>query len=275
MKGDQEFRMYALGKRKHTDAELDALAENKKRAERLSRGFSPVYLKTKEPLMVASDFHIPYDDKYLEEKMYAVAKEYGIKTLLVVGDYWDCEGYKNEEKYVTMTWFEAFQDEKAAVAANLTRLLEEFKTVYFCRGNHELRWMKYNRGMVGIDELFAITKVTGNYHVSLDDYMSVEQNGEKWLLIHPDNYSPKQLEIPFSISDKVQCNVLGAHGHHLADGYSRTGEFQVVDNGGLFDADQIEYLRRTTKFPSVMSGFNALMDGRAFKFKGKGMRRII
>lgn len=275
MRENPEIRMYGLAKEKMTDAEIDAQEENRKRAERLSSGFAPGRVKTNEPVLVINDNHIPYDDRLLEQQMYKVADEYSVDIMMVVGDFWDCEGYKNESKYVSMTWFEAFVDEKMAVADRLARLVDNFKRLYFCRGNHELRWMKYNRGMVGIDELFATTRVAGKYHVTLDDHMVLEQKNTKWLLIHPDNYSPSQLSVPFSIADKVQCNVLCAHGHHLAKGYSRTGEYQIVDNGGMFDSDQIEYLRRTTKFPSVMSGFSLIMDGKAYQFAGKGMGRIV
>lgn len=266
-----ELQMYGLMKRKMTDDEIDAQDENKKRAERLSGGFNPALVRTNEAVALTNDYHLTYYDRVMEKRLYKAAEEFGIKKLFVIGDFWDCEGYKNEQKYVNLTWFEAFQDEKKEAAALLTRMLENFKTIYFCRGNHEFRWIRKNRGMVAMDELFATTKVKGNYHVSLDDHMVLEQKGERWLLIHPKDYNATQLVIAGKIADKAQCNVVCAHGHQLARGFNKTGEFRLVDNGGLFDPDQIEYLRRTTTFPSVKSGFNVLMDNCLLEYAGRGL----
>ena len=270
-----EMSMNEIAKRKPTKLDFKALEENRTRAKKLSDAFNPAVVTSKEPVLVAGDWHVPYQDRELVLQLYKVAEEFGIKTLLVPGDFWDCDNLKNEEKFVSMTYLETFQTEKIEVAKQLEEMLTKFKRVCFCRGNHEKRWLKVNKGMVGIDELFAITKVKGNFQVSLDNHIALYQGDSKWLLCHPHNYSPAQLNVAFSLADKHHCNIFSAHGHQMAQGHDRTGEFQIVDGGGMFDADQIEYLRTSTTFPSVYSGFYMIADGKAYKFEGHESKRII
>lgn len=257
---------------KLTPNEIEKIEENRKWAKKLCDGFGPMTIRGNKPVLVCGDWHIPFFDRKLEIEMFKVAKEYDIKTILIPGDFWDCDNYKNSEKFVNLTYIETFQDEKICVGKELDVLVEHFPHIYFCRGNHEKRWLKFNRGMVGIDELFAITKRTG-YKVTLDDYMVLYQNKSKWYISHPDNYSPVPLSVASKIADKFQCNTMVAHGHLMSQGYDRTGQFQIVDGGGMFDTDQIEYMRRTTTFPSTHSGFYVIMDGIAYPFPGKGVSR--
>jgi len=272
-RNDPELRMYGLMNSKMSDEEIDAQEENKKRATRLKGEFGSLRISAND-IVLTNDFHTPCQDRLLVERMYRAADEYGIKKLAVIGDFWDCDFYKNTDKYTNLMWFEAFKDEKRMVAEQLTDLLVHFKEVYFCRGNHEMRWIKQNKGMVGMDELFAITKVKGNYKVSLDDHIVLDQGDKTWLLIHPEKYNDKELTVSKNVCEKVQCNVVSGHGHQLARGFDKTGTYRVVDNGGMFDADQIEYLRRTTTFPSVMSGFNLLMDNYLIEYPGHGASKL-
>ena len=261
-------------KYKLSDDQVSALKENRKWADKLNNGFQPLMIKTNEPALVCSDWHIPFQDRGLVKQMLGVAKKYKIKQLIIPGDFWDCDGYKNTEKFVNLTYMETFQDEKVEVRNQLEQLTNYFgDKIYFCRGNHEKRWLKFNKGMVGIDELFAILRSPVNYHVTLDDYIVLYQNGVKWYICHPDNYSPVSLSIASKISDKFQCNVFMAHGHIMSQGFDRTGQYEIVDGGGMFDSDQIEYLRRTTTFPSVRSGFYVLKDGISHRYLGKGVSR--
>jgi hypothetical protein len=66
-------------------------------------------------------------------------------------------------------------------------------------------------------------------------------------------------------------NVFVAHGHQWAQGWGRSGKFQVLDGGGLFDAAKLEYLRQTSTHPAVHSGYYIFDSGTITPVKGRSL----
>jgi hypothetical protein len=243
---------------------------NYSRYSKLENEYSPLAIVDSN-VLVAPDWHGPFFDRKLESALYRVAKEYSVKTLLVPGDFWDCDGYTS---FLKMTYMETFQEEIKHVSRLLDNIGNNFKKVYFCRGNHEKRWLSMNKGLVGIQQLFAILESGADYEVTLDDHMLLISKPETWRISHPQNFSPCQLSVASRLADIHHMNIFSAHGHQFAQGYDKSGNFQVVDGGGMFDVKQIEYLRNTTCYPSVHSGFYLIQDGDAYPFPGKNIRGV-
>lgn len=241
--------------------------ENRERIRRIDEEYIPSYHRDTN-VIVAADFHGPFWDRKLESCMYKVAKEYGVKTLLIPGDFFDCDNYTS---FLKLTYIETFQQEIKHMKTLMNRLGANFKMVSFCRGNHEKRWLQMNKGLVNIENLFSLLKSDANYQVTLDDHITLISGSEEWLLAHPSNFSPSPLSVASRLADKHHMNILSAHGHQFAQGYDKSGEFQIVDGGGMFDVQQIEYLRNTTCYPSVHSGFYLIQDGDAYPFPGKNV----
>jgi len=234
----------------------------------LMKQFDPIDMKFNLALL-AGDWHGRYRDKELVNHMYSVAKEYSVNTIFIPGDFWDCYDYTHFTKISQDT---RFREEISTARTELERLTETFDNIFFCRGNHEKRFIKENSGMLGIKELFALSGITKGYRVTLDDYMYLTSAGQRWRISHPELYSPTPLTIARGLARKYHCNHFVGHGHRFNYGFDDSGQYQLMDGGGMFDSDKLEYMRNTTTHPSIMSGFGMVVDGRMVLFPGKGIR---
>jgi hypothetical protein len=232
--------------------------------------FNPLTIKSNN-ICVACDWHIPFYDAEFMGQMFDVCEENGVKEIAIPGDFWDCDNYS---RFTNLTqagvgWGETFRGEIEEVTTVLNALTERFKVVYFCRGNHEKRWMDMNAGMMGMEELFKLTGIRDGYQVTQDDNIVLESKGKVWLLCHPRNFRQTNLSVGRDLCAKYRCNVLVAHGHQYAQGRDRSGYYQIVDGGGLFDAGALEYLRNTSTFPAVQGGFYLIQDGIAKGYRNE------
>lgn len=250
---------------KNTKTEGDA---NQARVRRIDEEYEPLTVKDNN-VIVAADWHGPFHDRKLERCVYKAAEDYGVKTILIPGDFFDCDNYT---KFLKLTYIETFQQEVGHVSQILNRLGENFKQIYFCRGNHERRWLEQNKGLMNIKNLFAILQTKANYKVTADDYIRLFSGDEEWRLSHQKEFSKNQLSVAVALADKYHVNMLSAHGHQFGQGYDTSGDFKAVDGGGIFDVQQIEYLRNTTRYPSVHSGFYVIQDGDPIPFPGKNVK---
>lgn len=205
--------------------------------------------------IVASDVHVPFHDLALLDLMFRVADEQGIKTLCVPGDFWDCDNFS---MWTRTTVTQSFAQEKDNVRAVLLELKEHFDKIYFSRGNHEMRWINLNKGMMGMEDLFGLTRIHSGYKVTMDDHMHVFQEGQAWRLCHPRNYSQIPLSVARELAIKHQCNIAAGHSHVMAQGRDKSGTFTVADTGGLYHRESLDYLRDTTRHPMTNSGFYVL-----------------
>lgn len=213
---------------------------------------------TSNNIIVASDFHIPFHNPSLLENMYDVAIDYGVEDVAVPGDFWDCDNFSIFDDNASLGV--TFKKEQKHVAGVLEDITNSFKRVYFCKGNHEDRWVKINSGQMDMKDLFATTLITEGYEVTSDDHMILMQNGEKWLLCHPKNFRTTPLSVAKDLAAKKLCHIWVGHGHQFAQGWDRSGRFRVVDGGGIFDPHSLAYHRRTTCHPEMRSGFYLLQD---------------
>lgn len=215
-------------------------------------------------VLVTCDYHIPFQDDCLIDYMLSVAEDNGVYDLIVAGDFWDCDNYSRHSR---LTWLESFQTEVKEVGKVLEKLVDQFDTIYFCRGNHEKRWIDMNTGLTGMEELFAMTKIVDGYEVTLDDHLKLVQKNQDWLICHPKNFRQVNLSVARDLSAKFHCNVISGHGHQFAQGWDRSGKYRVADGGGLFDRDSIDYLRETTCHPVTRNGFYLVQDDDLIPFE--------
>lgn len=244
-------------------------------AAELEERRTPINVTCNNPVMITSDFHLPFIDFDLFKNMITNAKQYSVDTLFISGDMWDCDNYT---RFVRMTpTVNAFQEEIDSIKFHLKILMQEFKHIYICRGNHEKRWIDMNAGRMGMKELFALARPS-NYsedywddhvHITMDDHMYLQHNDQKWLLCHPKNFRIINLSVVKDLAAKYRCNVIGAHGHQMCQGWDRGGHYRIVDGGGLFDKHALEYLRETNCYPETRSGYYMLCDGKLIAFEGK------
>ena len=244
-------------------------------AAELDERRNPIAVYNDDPVIVSSDYHLPFLDFSLFKELQKARKDHDIKTLFISGDFWDCDNYT---KFVRMTPLsKAFEDEVESVKFHLKILMQEFEQIYICRGNHEKRWIDMNAGKMGMKELFKLA-IPGNYsedyfndhvHITMDDHMYLTHNDQRWLLCHPKNFRIINLSVVRDLAAKYHCNIIGAHGHQMCQGWDKSGWYRIADGGGMFDKDQLEYLRDTNCYPETKSGFYILTEGRLQAYEGK------
>ena len=222
--------------------------------------FKPLNIES-DAIVVCPDWHIPFQDSDFVQKMLNVCEERGIKEIAIPGDLWDCDNYS---RFVHLGWRDCFRAEIDNVRAVMLELNEHFDHIYCCRGNHEKRWIDGNLGMMGMRELFALLELEPNsYTITLDDSMTLCSGGRSWLLAHPRNFRQTQLSVARDLAAKYRMNICSAHGHQFAQGVDRSGHYDLLDAGGMFDPHALEYLRQTNCFPAVQGGFYLIIDGKA------------
>jgi len=237
----------------------------------ITQSFKPLVIKS-DALAVAPDWHVPFHDRDFMQTFISICKERGIRELAIPGDLWDCDNYS---RFIHLGWHDCFRAEIDEVRAVMLELGRHFDMIYCCRGNHEKRWIDGNMGLMGMRELFALLELPGGYVITLDDNMRLVSGGREWLLAHPRNFRQTNLSVAKDLAAKYRMNVLSAHGHQWAQGQDRSGHYDLLDGGGLFDPYALEYLRQTNCYPAVQGGFYLMIDGKAEGYRNDGPKHKI
>lgn len=218
-----------------------------------------------DSLVVSSDFHVPYVDEKLFEKLLNVPVETDITRLAITGDLFDADSYS---RFTPMAPTVSFKDECNNVRDRLEQILDVYATIYICRGNHEKRVIDMNMGKFQMKELVDMcipndmSKKEFDLRVKVtnDDHIHAGIGGQNWLFSHPRNFRIINLSVARDLASRYQCSQIVAHGHQLAQGWDRSGTFRLIDGGGLFDKNQLVYLRETTCYPETKNGFVILSE---------------
>ena len=233
-------------------------------ADKINLACNPITIEA-DNLVVSSDWHVPYVDEKLFEKLMNVPDETGIKKLTITGDLFDADSYS---RFTPMAPGCSFKDECNNVRERLEAVLSVYEQVYICRGNHEKRVIDMNMGKFQMQELIDMCipddmskrEFDIRVKVTNDDHLHAVVNGRKWLFSHPRNFRIINLSVARDLASRYQCSQIVAHGHQLAQGYDRSGTLRLLDGGGLFDKYQLAYLRETTCYPETKNGF-VILEG--------------
>lgn len=243
---------------------------------------TPIVLKDVDA-MVTADWHIPlYDPGYVNE-MIETAREKGIKTLIIAGDFWN---YDALSAYFPKQRDAGLDREYKEGIAVMRALVETFDRIIYVWGNHDDRMakalghamqfrdaMKMVFGALGSEILDKI-EFTNLDHVWLvygeptrelrDGELEYEAHDPKqrWYICHPQSYSRNPLTAGRQLASKMGGNVVTMHSHHCAIGHAPDGDLVVAEGGGLFDPRKTAYLQRSTTFPRWQQGYAWLQGGR-------------
>ena len=66
----------------------------------------------------------------------------------------------------------------------------------------------------------------------------------------------------YDLALKYEQHIISHHEHHLAKGWSRSGKYVIINNGGLFDQDKLQFAVLTdSRAPMMKQGFTMLKNG--------------
>ena len=213
--------------------------------------------------LITMDYHSPYYSVPWHNRSLAIAKKFGIKKIIIVGDLLDfafASFFYSEKK-------PNLQDEDAENKRLIKSLVDSFDAIYLIKGNHEDRLGRLTDAKLQASillELWAKEAWETKFFYSTYDKLSI---GDEWLLIHPKSYSQISGQVAKRLASKFHKNIINAHGHFLSYGYDMSGKYIAVDLGGLFDPEKIEYrCVKTTTHSNWNQGFGMLYRGHFYFF---------
>ena len=226
----------------------------------------PLVLKDTDA-MVTADWHIPvYDAGYVNE-MILTARDEGIRTLIVAGDFFNFDALSAYDPKQSDADLAREYHEGLAVMRTLG---ESFDDIYYLWGNHDARLhkalgyaMRFRDAMKMVFGALGSDLLKKMQFTNLD-HMWVEFEGQKWpwYICHPATYTRNPLTNARKIAAKQNANVICAHSHHAAIGYAEDGEKVVVEAGGFHDKRKTAYLQRSTTYPTWQQGYGWFKSGR-------------
>lgn len=223
--------------------------------------------------VIATDFHAPAHSALWCNRMVAVAKKHGLKSVIVAGDGLDMRAFSSWGSDPECSW----SQEMDGAAEWLWALYHSFTHVLWLRGNHEDRlarqtdWQLQASRFIDailthrarmLDQRFTFNpeRLTfSNYpHCSID---------EEWMVVHPRSYSRIPLRIANQIALIRGVHVIAAHSHRAGWGWADDGKHVIIDTGGMFDERCIQYrAMAVTTHPAWQHGFVAYKNGTAALF---------
>lgn len=216
--------------------------------------------------MVAGDFQVPFFHYEASEKLLAVAQKLNIKTLTIGGDFFDVPYWSRFD--VTAYQHKLNWDTDKRLGRELLAAFAEwFDLIYIVADNHfrrALRKLDFKSSMRGL--YGDVVGEALEEKIIASDYPIAEIN-KKWLVIHPAAYRQLKLSLASDLAMKYRKNCFNFHGHLAAKGFSKYGDYIIVDGACMTDAALHEYVRdHPTAHPDWNVGFYALKDNWPLEF---------
>ena len=237
-------------------------------------------LATDGSLAVTADFHFPVTDYEFVNEFLAECAQRNVKKLLIAGDFLNMDALSRFDHKQES----AGLNEEITMANKAMRLiLNQFDDVYFTWGNHDARFHKAmgykvdfatSMKMVFHDLTDAQKErlhISNLDHMVVDAYEFPDLGEDKWFVCHPKTYSRKPLSTAMELAATKNMNIACAHSHHHAYGWDRSGRLRLVEVGGFFDREKVEYLQRTDSYPNWQNGYMILTESNELILRGRGV----
>lgn len=219
-------------------------------------------------IAIASDVHLPYYDEDLMARFLADCAEYGVESIVWLGDLLDHHTWS----HWGVTDHSAIYKRELRMVNRLVRLAGSVvKAQYWSSGNHEDRLFRKTDHQIGMEQL-ALMAGLGDMlednsliisdHASLDAVPDTHGK-PTWLLTHPASYSPTPLITPGKLAQRFGMNVAAAHAHHWGMGVDPSGQYTCIETGGMFKPEYHRYAQYgVTAHRAWVRGYWFLLDGR-------------
>lgn len=227
------------------------------------------FITIKGDTMNCSDIHIPFWHKELTRNMFAVAKKFKIKTLIINGDFLNLDSFSR-----WVTGFRGQTDtmrELKTAACYLQESLKIFKKIYLTTGNHEDRLFRQLEGQ--IPHSYFMKMISDNVGTQDEDKPIVVSDypfcyvNDCWMVGHPKNYSDRGGNTPSDLADVYDMNVITGHNHQLGIQTSKNGKHVGIDHGVSADPVKIEYYNKTlSKSRRWQPGFSMILNNKGYLF---------
>jgi Icc-related predicted phosphoesterase len=226
--------------------------------------------------IVTSDWHIPYINIDIVNRMLQTAKRMKIKTLVIAGDFLSLEvfAFWTQSRQHTPS----FVKELSMCETILDMMLKWFEWIIILPGNHERRYWRALDGRDDFTHLMQyltrkkVKESMKKIELSYYSYIEIKDgiNPFKWRITHQKNYSKNDLAVPRQLSHKFSnVNILCAHTHHCCLGHAQDGNRIIGETGCMTDAKFFEYMMKDdTTSGAWTPGFITIQNGQAIAHSG-------
>lgn len=224
---------------------------------------APLDIQTDGNLVVFNDVHLPLTDHDWIGLMLAVGKKYlknGRRVFVCAGDLFNGSVFS---KHPAVTQEPPWVYEKRAARDFLSELFSVFDYGYWILGNHDQWITRYTSAHITMDDLKDMAGGDDRLIISEFDHLFMTMpNTGRWIATHAQRYSKDPLKSANALATYYQCNVIRPHEHHAGISVNDTGQYMIVDNGGLFRHESMAYVgRRTMGLPKMVRAFTLMRDG--------------
>ncbi len=205
---------------------------------------APIVIET-DNAIITSDWHWPEVDMEMVLYAIAVARRNGAKDLIIVGDLMN---FKNIGTHPARTNdYEPVGKSINQAKLCLKILLTWFRRIYISSGNHDERIVLMLRGLIGLDDMFA---VEDRIFVSNRRVMWMKTSRSLYALVHPERYSAVSMTISQDMATKLvppepyedsKFGVMVAHTHVGTFGFTKDGLNEAVGLPAMIRPEVVEY----------------------------------
>ncbi len=224
----------------------------------------PLVVNTRR-IAICGDFHFPYVDTDMLDKLLQIAKIYiePPRELVIAGDLVD---------FTSISHFD-ITDKRAdlnldlnSARMGLNLLLGVFDKIYYLMGNHDIRYLRKLDWFISESELGQGILNNERLITTRYPYMSVVSNGNEFYIVHPKSYS-RVGKVPVDLVAKLRKPVLSFHGHLFHIRTEPSGYDFGYDVGCMTVSSYHNYIHeRVTTHPEWTRGFCLIIDGSIFPF---------
>lgn len=215
--------------------------------------------------VLTSDWHVPYYDADICNKMIQISDKFDIHRLIIAGDFFNQDAFSH---YISRDAID-FGEEKKIATDIMDKLCKFFDEIYILSGNHDIRLLKLLAFKLKIDDIWKMVSTEIGRQIKVTEYPYLRIN-DKWHITHPKNFSILPTSVARKMNHKYKRHVGVAHGHQMGVTYSPSGDELLFDTGGMFDQDKVEYSRMCdTTHSEWQTGFSIIRNDFLYQFPKK------
>lgn len=210
-----------------------------------------------DDFLVLNDAEIPYHDPKIFDMVFEMGQHFGITSLILDGD---MIAFDSLSKWaMDMDIRPRYADERDALVKCLATFQEAFNQIIYLTGNHERRLPHM---IEGHDTLSSYLEAKIGVQLSPYAKCIIHSCNGDIMICHQNNYSKIPLSVPYEIASNELMHVVCAHTHRLAQGWDRSGKYQIAESGHARDPKKTAYKQlRVTRHPKWTNGFLLVQKG--------------
>lgn len=212
-------------------------------------------IKIEPPVILTGDWHLPYVNLAWFRSLLMIARETGIRSLAVIGDFHNFDFFS---KYWADSRASAELQEKEFATGE--KLLDEamgiFKRVYFCFSGHDRRPNRLLQGALTTRRWFGLIRPGRSLKDVYISPFSWAEVGKTWIAMHPRRGRKIKGSLVREMVSRRRKSTATFHQHYSSWAIDPSGNDSCVDVGSMCDRNRIGYMNiDLTPYPEGDNAF--------------------